>query len=216
MTPNGLNGWEFPVHKINYRHLHVLCSIDIVVNKLILSDAPAIMSVFAQVNPNVVCDPKALQISHSLKVHRSKITSVINFVELEVYLNHEGFLDDGEGDHITTNLSQVEGAELVLARVKEHGDEGFKDFLWCLEQDSDWHIGHIYAIALLKGDTFTDETQREIECSMKLLQKYRNQLDVIRIIENSLNMYDLIPIEFKGTPAVDRRRDRRIITTKVW
>ena len=150
------------------------------------------MSVFAQVHPNVVCDPKALQISHSLKVHRSKIASVINFVELEVYLNDKGFLDDGEGDRVITDLSQ-EGVELVLARVKERGDEGFKDFLWCLEQDSDWHIGHVYAIALLRGDTFTDETQRKIECSMKLRQKYRKQLDVMRIVENSLNTYDLIP-----------------------
>ena len=151
------------------------------------------MSVFAQVDPNVVCDPKALQISHSLKVHRSKIASVINFVELEVYLNHKGFLDDGEGDHITTDLSQEDGVELVLARVKQRGDEGFKDFLWCLEQDSDWHIGHVYAIALLRGDTFTDETQREIEHSMKLRQKYHKQLDVMRIMENSLNTHDLIP-----------------------
>ena len=151
------------------------------------------MSAWPQVGPNVVCDPEAVQISHSLKAHRNEITSAINFVELEIYLTSKGFLEDGEGDYIITDLSQEEGVELVLARVKERGDEGFKDFLWCLEQDNDWHIGHVYVAALLRGDTFTEETQREIEHSIKLRQKYRKQLDAMRIMEHSINTYDLIP-----------------------
>ena len=110
----------------------------------------------------------------------------INFVELELYLTSKGFLEDGEGDHIITDLSQEEGLELILARVKERGDEGFKDFLWCLEQDNDWHIGHVYAAALLRGDTFTEETQKKIEHSIKLRQKYRKQLDAMRIMETHM------------------------------
>ena len=152
-----------------------------------------IMSIRTRIDPNVVCDPEALQISHGLKTHRREITSAINFVELEIYLASKGFLEDGEGDYFVTDLSQEEGVELILARVKERGDEGFKDFLWCLEQDGDWHIGHVYVAALLRGDTFTEETQREIEHSIKLRQKYRKQLDVMRIMEESINTYDLIP-----------------------
>jgi tetratricopeptide (TPR) repeat protein len=150
-------------------------------------------SIRTQIDPNVVCDPEALQISHGLKTHRREITSAINFVELEIYLASKGFLEDGEGDYFVTDLSQEEGVELILARVKERGDEGFKDFLWCLEQDNDWHIGHVYVAALLRGDAFTEETQREIEHSIKLRQKYRKQLDVMRIMEDSINTYDLIP-----------------------
>ena len=146
-----------------------------------------------QAEANVVCDPKALRVSHGLKTHRSEIISVINIVELELYLTDKGILEDGEGDYILTDLSQEEGVELILGRVKERGDEGFKDFLWCLEQDSDWHIGHVYAAALLRGDTFTEETQREIEHSMRLREKYREQLDVLQILEDSVNTYDLIP-----------------------
>ena len=116
---------------------------------------------------HVICDPEALQVSHSLKTHRNEVARVLNLIELEVYLSHKGILEEGEGDRVT-DLPHEQGADLILKRVEERGDEGYKDFLWCLEQDPDWHIGHAYAAALLRGDTFTEEAQKEIEHSMCL------------------------------------------------
>ena len=141
---------------------------------------------------HVVCDPRALQLSRSLKTHRDEIAKAINPLELSIYLTDRGFLDEGEADEVT-DLPHEECAERILSEVRKRGDEGLKDFLWCLEQDNDWHIGHGYAAALLRGDTFTDETRKAIEESLRLRARFRKQLDVMRIIRNSVNVNDLIP-----------------------
>ena len=143
---------------------------------------------------HVVCDPEALNISGYLKEHRDEIAKVLNPLELVIYLEYRGILEEGEADVITDpDLPHDVGAEHVLTAVREHGNEGLKDFLWCLEQEEDWHIGHGYAAALLRGRTFTDETKREMEESMRLRQKFQKQVDVMRVIKDSVNVKDLIP-----------------------
>ena len=155
---------------------------------------------------NVVCDPQALRISHALKHRRNEIVKCVNLVELEDYLTDKGFLEDGESDYVI-NLPQEEGVELVLDRVKKCGNDGFKDFLWCLERDKDWQIGHDYVAALLRGDQFTDETQKEIEESLRLQERYHNQLEVIKIIKDSINTNDLIPSLRKHKLLTDEETD---------
>ena len=134
----------------------------------------------------------SLYISRGLKAHRDDVTKSLNLVELEIYLTDKGILEEGEGDYVI-DLPHEEGAEFVLNRVKERGDEGCKDFIWCLEQDGGWHIGHEYIVALLRGVEFTEETTRKIEESMRLQQRFRKQLDVMELVQESINTNDLIP-----------------------
>ena len=111
---------------------------------------------------------------------------------LEVNLIDESLLVHGESDDLV-NMSQKEAADLVFSRVKELGSEGYKVFLRCLEQNEDWHIGHVYAAALLRGDTFTEETKRKMNHSIELQQRYRQQLDIMEMIKDNVDTSDLIP-----------------------
>ena len=151
------------------------------------------MSVAAEPEVHVICDPTALRVSCGLKAHFDEVVGSLNLVELEMYLTDKGILEEGEGDHVVTELPPKDGAEFVLNRVKERGDEGYKDFLWCLEQEDDWHIGHDYIAARLRGKEFTEEAQREIEKSIRLRQRFSKQLDVMQLISDSVNTNDLIP-----------------------
>ena len=150
------------------------------------------MSVAAEPEVHVVCDPTSVRVSCGLKTHHDEVVGSLNLEELEIYLTDKGILEEGEGDYVT-ELPPGEGAEFVLNRVRERGDEGYKDFLWCLEQEDDWHIGHDYIAARLRGDEFTQETQREMEESMRLRKLFHKQLDVMQLMSDSINTNDLIP-----------------------
>ena len=140
-----------------------------------------------------ICDQEALLLSRNLREHHDEIVKALNFMALEEKLIEKGLLAHGESDDLVSR-TQADGADLVFSRVKEVGSEGYKDLLWCLEQtDDDWHIGHAYAAALLRGDTFTDESKRKIDHSIELHQRYRKQLDIMEMIEDNLNTNDLIP-----------------------
>lgn len=153
------------------------------------------MSVASEPEVHVICDPTALRlrVSCGLRAHYDEVVGSLNLVELEIYLTYKGILEVGEGDYVVTELPPKEGAEFVLNRVKERGDEGYKDFLWCLEQKNDWHIGHDYIAARLRGDEFTEETQREMMESIKLRQRFSKQLDVMQLMSDSINTNDLVP-----------------------
>ena len=141
---------------------------------------------------NAVSDQEALLISRNLREHHDEIVKVLNLMALEVNLVDEGLLVHGESDDLVDRCPK-EGADLVLSRVKELGSEGYRVFLRCLENNEDWHIGHAYAAALLRGDTFTEETKRKINLSIELQQRYRQQLDIMEMIEDNVDTNDLLP-----------------------
>ena len=156
---------------------------------------------------HVVCDPKALQVSCSLRVNYDEISKLINLVELEIYLTEKDILEDEEIDYVINELDQERAFEYVLRRVKERGNDGYKDFLWCLEQTSERNIGHGYLSALLRGDEFTDETQKKIKESLKLQERYRRELDIMQMMKDSININDLIAELRSDTILTDDEMD---------
>ena len=143
------------------------------------------------VQNHIVGDQEALLISRNLKEHHDEIVKILNLMELDVNLIDEGLIVHGESDELV-GRSPKESADLVFSRVKELGSEGYHVLLRCLEQNEDWHIGHKYAAALLRGDTFTEETKRKIDHSRELQQRY-HQRDIMEMIEDNVDTSDLIP-----------------------
>ena len=143
------------------------------------------------VQNHIVGDQEALLISRNLREHHDEIVQVLNLMALDADLIDEGLIVHGESDELV-GRSPKESADLVFSRVKELGSEGYNVLLRCLEQNEDWHIGHKYAAALLRGDAFTEETKRKINHSVELQQRYR-QRDIMKMIEDNVDTSDLIP-----------------------
>ena len=86
--------------------------------------------------------------------HRRDIIACINLTELDEFLKLKGL---GMVEQSKSNTRQ-ESAELLIRNVQERGREAFTDFLWCLEQTSDSHLGHKYVVEALNNTKYDLET----------------------------------------------------------
>ena len=125
--------------------------------------------------------------------YRRDISAAINPRELSELLRQKGLgvivMDECESNQLLPN----EYAECILKRVQEQGGTALTDFLWCLEQTSESHLGHKYATDILKRTDYNLETLSAIMTSTVLKQRFQSPLRDITRKTRDINVLSIFP-----------------------
>ena len=134
--------------------------------------------------------PLSVQIADVLSDgdYRRDIIACINPTELDEFLKLKGLglTQPSKSD------SRQKNAELLLKNVIERGPEALTDFLWCLEQTSDSHLGHKYVVEVLKNRQYDLENLIDITTSAALKSRCQ-ELPAKRLIKRGLDVKSIIP-----------------------
>lgn len=141
--------------------------------------------------------------------HRRDIIACINPTELDEFLKLKGL---GLVDLQSQN-SRQKNAELLLRSVQERGREAFTDFLWCLEQTSDSHLGHKYVIEVLLNMEYDLETLGDFLTSAALKSRCQ-ELSAKMLMIEGLNVHSILPqLRQKGL-LTDKEEDELSTVTR--
>ena len=138
------------------------------------------------------------------KDYRNEISASINTADIDQQLRDKGLI--GESINCYRPRTLQENAEIVLRNVEERGEEALADLLWCLEQTSDGHIGHRYAMDVLTNKMYDLETLADITTSCVLKRRYR-KIDTKRLMVEGLDVRSLLPQLIQKGLLTDREAD---------
>ena len=120
--------------------------------------------------------------------YRKEISASINVAEIDRQLKSRGLLGEDTNRPTTSRT----GVEFVLKNVEERGDEALADLVWCLEQTSDSHLGHQYAVDVLTNKEYDLETLADIGTASLLKRKYQ-KLSIKSKMAEGLDVVSLLP-----------------------
>ena len=134
-----------------------------------------------------------LQISNILsdKEYRQDIARAINPAEILNLLEEKGLMEESERETLL-KLAPQKGAEIILDKVEERGGDALTDFLWCLEQTSDDHLGHKYALEVLTNKEYDLETLAEIVTSIALKNNLQD-LHTRKVMSEGVDVVTIFP-----------------------
>ena len=134
-----------------------------------------------------VMDNTADEIARRLHQHRDEVVRYINPKELWPRMCEANLVLLDQDFGFWKNVTGTEIASRLLQAVERSGGTAYLDFLRCLEAEKE-HLGHIYVVALLRGEQISHEIS---EASTRLRKRFRQRH---RNILQCLDVRTLLPL----------------------
>ena len=140
--------------------------------------------------------------------YRCAITASINPQELVGFLKEKGLLEES----LMSNRLRKDNAEHLLRSVEKKGGNALEDFVWCLEQTSDSHLGHKYVVDLLRNGMHDLETLGEIGTSVVLKSKFQER-STKELMIDGVDVHSISPHLLKNKLITDKEMDELMKST---
>ena len=134
------------------------------------------------------------------------IAAAINPVELSDLLRVKGLITESESNQYR-NCLPIEYAEYVLKRVLEQGGTALSDFIWCLEQSGESHLGHKYAMEVLHHTSYDVETLSAIMTSTVLKQRFQDPKYGLTRKTRDIDVLSIFPYLLQKGLITDKEQD---------
>ena len=138
--------------------------------------------------------------------YRRDIAAAISPVELSGLLREKGLITESESNQYR-NCLPIEYAEYVLKRVLEQGETALSDFIWCLKQSGESHLGHKYAIEVLHHTSYDVETLSAIMTSTVLKQRFQDPKYGLTRKTRDIDVLSIFPYLLQKGLLTDKEQD---------